>query len=373
MLQARVGFLSIGRFCKRNGFIRNKWSDYQTDFCRHFFSFADANSENMLYLHEMKTEQTAALLLSGLEKVIKGKTEVLRLLITAYLTGGHVLLEDVPGVGKTTAVKTLAALIEKDGKPAVFKRIQCTPDLLPYDITGVEIFNAAAHSFEFMEGPVFSDILLADELNRTPPKVQSALLEAMAEKQVTAGTVTRALSPLFFTAATQNPVEHTGTYPLPAAQLDRFTMCLSVGYPDEEAECALLHAEVEPTYDGQPQPVVSIHDVTESRTEQRSVFVHSALERLIAVICRKTREHSAFKLGASPRGGIHLLQTARTFALMQGRNWVEDTDIKMLAPLVLPHRCALKNGNETPHDLIAEITEKAVRLIDKKTDWSKQD
>ncbi len=321
----------------------------------------------------MKTEQTAAILLSELEKVIKGKTAVLKFLITAYLTGGHILLEDVPGVGKTTMIKTLAALIEKDGSPAVFKRIQCTPDLLPYDITGVEIFNASANSFQFMEGPVFSDILLADELNRTPPKVQSALLEAMAEKQVTAGTVTRTLSPLFFTAATQNPIEHSGTYPLPAAQLDRFTMCLSVGYPDEEAECALLHAEAAAAFDEPPQPVISMDAVSESRKEQRTVFVHPALEQLIAAICRKTREHSAFKLGASPRGGIHLLQTARTFALIQGRNWVEDTDIQTLAPLVLSHRCSLKNANETPQHLIEEITEKTIRQIDKKTDWTKQD
>lgn len=155
----------------------------------------------------MNTEQTAKLLLSSLEKVIKGKKEVLHLFITAYLTGGHVLLEDVPGVGKTTLVKTFASLIKKDDKPAGFKRIQCTPDLLPYDITGVEVFNAQLNAFEFMEGPVFADILLADELNRTPPKVQAALLEAMAEKQVTVGMVTRPLSPFFFTAATQIPLK----------------------------------------------------------------------------------------------------------------------------------------------------------------------
>ena len=175
----------------------------------------------------MNTEKTAERLLSALEKAIKGKKDVLRLFITAYLTGGHVLLEDVPGVGKTTLVKTFAALIEKDGQPARFRRIQCTPDLLPYDITGVEVFNAGLNTFEFMEGPVFADILLADELNRTPPKVQSALLEAMAERQVTAGTVTRPLSPFFFTAATQNPVESLGTRFLPLSLTGSVYACRS--------------------------------------------------------------------------------------------------------------------------------------------------
>lgn len=338
----------------------------------------------------MNTQTTAAALLSSLEKVIKGKKEVLRFFISAYLTGGHVLLEDVPGVGKTTLVKTFAALIEKDGKPAQFRRIQCTPDLLPYDITGVEVFNAETHSFAFMEGPVFADILLADELNRTPPKVQSALLEAMAERQVTAGTVTRPLSPFFFTAATQNPVESLGTYPLPAAQLDRFSMCLSLGYPDEEAEYELLHEQTKPQAAEAVVPVVSMQDIAASREEQRLVFVHPALERVIAGIGKLTRTHPAFKLGSSPRAGIHLLQLARTFALICGRNWVEDDDIRVLAPLVLAHRCVIKTGMAsgtasgtpagispgsigTAAGLISEITETVIRTVDKHTDWTQAD
>lgn len=318
----------------------------------------------------MNTEKTAELLLASLEKVIKGKRDVLRLFITAYLTGGHVLLEDVPGVGKTTLVKTFAALIENGGHPALFKRIQCTPDLLPYDITGVEIFNAGLNAFEFMEGPVFTDILLADELNRTPPKVQSALLEAMAERQVTAGTVTRPLSPFFFTAATQNPVESLGTYPLPAAQLDRFSMSLSIGYPDEEAECALLHEQTQPAASEPIEQVVSMQDIQASREEQQRVFVHPALEKIIAGIGKATRTHPAFTLGTSPRAGIHLLQTARTFALINGRSWVEDGDIRLLAPSVLAHRCVIKTGSGTATELIAAITETVIRAADKTTDWT---
>lgn len=320
----------------------------------------------------MNTEQTAEVLIASLEKVIKGKRDVLRLFITAYLSGGHVLLEDVPGVGKTTLVKTFAALIEKDGRPARFKRIQCTPDLLPYDVTGVEIFNAGINTFEFMEGPVFADILLADELNRTPPKVQSALLEAMAEKQVTAGTVTRRLSPFFFTAATQNPIESLGTYPLPAAQLDRFSLCLSMGYPDEEAECALLHEQSAPSIKQPlPKPAVSIQDIAASREEQGTVFVHPALEKMIAALARTTREHSAFRLGVSPRAGLHLLRTARAFALINGRNWVEDEDIRLLAVPVLAHRCLIKTGSGSAAELIADITEDIIRSADKKTDWTR--
>lgn len=319
----------------------------------------------------MNTEKTAEALLSALETVIKGKKETLRFFITAYLTGGHVLLEDVPGVGKTTLVKTFAALIEKDGEPLRFKRIQCTPDLLPYDITGVEIFNAGKNAFEFMEGPVFTDILLADELNRTPPKVQSALLEAMAERQVTAGTVTRPLSPFFFTAATQNPVESLGTYPLPAAQLDRFSFCLSIGYPDEAAECEILHEQAACSETAVITPAVSIRDIASSREEQRQVFVHPALEKIIAGIGKMTRSHPAFELGSSPRAGLHLLQAARTFALINGRHWVEDEDIRILAPLVLAHRCLIKTGNGSAAQLINDITETVIRTADKTTDWTK--
>lgn len=319
----------------------------------------------------MNTETAAAELLHSLEKIIRGKTDTLRLFIAAYLTGTHVLLEDVPGVGKTTLVKTCALLIEKDGQPARFRRIQCTPDLLPYDITGVEIFNAEKQTFEFIEGPVFTDILLADELNRTPPKVQSALLEAMAERQVSTGTVTRHLPPYFFTAATQNPIESLGVYPLPTAQLDRFGLCLSLGYPDENAEIELLHEHTVSKTTDTIRPVIAMQDVASSRREQENVFVHPAILQIIARLAKTTRTHPAFKLGISPRAGLHLLKLARTLALVNGRNWVEDSDIRTLAPPVLAHRCMLAIGNGTVSDLIREITETVIRATDKQTAWTK--
>lgn len=319
----------------------------------------------------MNTETAAAKLLHSLEKIIKGKRDTLRLFIAAYLTGTHVLLEDVPGVGKTTLIKTCALLIEKDGQPARFRRIQCTPDLLPYDITGVEIFNAEKQTFEFIEGPVFTDILLADELNRTPPKVQSALLEAMAERQVSTGTITRQLHPYFFTAATQNPIESLGVYPLPTAQLDRFGLCLSLGYPDEDAEIELLQEQTAARKATPILPVISMQDVASSRQEQEDVFVHPAILKIIARLAKTTRMNPAFKLGISPRAGLHLLKLARTLALVNGRNWVEDSDIRTLAPPVLAHRCILAVGNGTALDLIREITETVIRTVDTYTDWTK--
>lgn len=318
----------------------------------------------------MTTEKTAKKLLAALEKVIKGKKDMLRLFVTAYMTGTHVLLEDVPGVGKTTLVKSCAALTEKDGHPVRFRRIQCTPDLLPYDITGVEMFNAGTNAFEFIEGPVFADILLADELNRTPPKVQSALLEAMAEKQVTVGTVTHPLSPHFFTAATQNPVESLGTYPLPTAQLDRFGMCLSIGYPDEEAEIELFHEKAGNQAAEPLIPVVSLKDIALSQEEQEQVFIHPALTKMIALIAKETRSRPEFTLGISPRAGLHLLRLARTLALISGRKWVEDTDIRTLAPHVLAHRCILRAEHSRAADFIRDITETVIDTTDKKTDWA---
>lgn len=319
----------------------------------------------------MDTEKTAARLLYALENVIKGKKDVLCLFVTAYLTGTHVLLEDVPGIGKTTLVKTCACLIEKDGEPACFRRIQCTPDLLPYDITGVEMFNASTHTFEFIKGPVFADILLADELNRTPPKVQSALLEAMAERQVTVGVRSYSLNPYFFTAATQNPVESLGTYPLPAAQLDRFGICLSVGYPDEKSEIELLREQTTHKTSNAIAPVISMQDVAASREEQQQVFIHPAVLNMIASIAQATRTHPQVTLGISPRAGLHLLQLARTFALIHGRAWVEDSDIRQLAPPVLAHRCILTTGAGKAVDLISEITDTVIRATDRQTDWTK--
>lgn len=323
----------------------------------------------------MTTQKTAEALIDGLSSVIRGKNEQLELFVASYLAGGHVLIEDVPGLGKTTLAKTLAHLVGSSGSnslvPAVFKRIQFTPDLLPYDITGVDVFNPQAHCFEFIPGPVFCEILLADEINRTTPKVQSALLEVMAEKQVTSGGHTRPVNPLFFVVATQNPVESEGTYPLPAAQLDRFMLRLSLGYPDELSELEILRQDPAESLLPLIKPVITTNDIIEARVEQVSVFCHPLLEKAMVSIVRTTRTHPAFQLGVSPRGVLHLGHAARMLALVRGRNWIEDQDIIDLAIPVLCHRIILKDARTDLISIISEITSTVFRKLDKKTDWSK--
>jgi len=323
----------------------------------------------------MTTKATADALISGLLSVIRGKTAQIELFVSSYLSGGHILLEDVPGLGKTTLAKSLARLVGSgtgpDTAPAVFKRIQFTPDLLPYDITGVDIFNPQEHRFEFVPGPVFCDILLADEITRTTPKVQSALLEVMAEKQVSSGTITRRVNDLFFVVATQNPVESEGTYPLPAAQLDRFMLRLSLGYPDETTEADILHNDPSETVLPHLGPVVCRSDVLAARDEQKTVRCHPALERAMITIVRSTREHPAFLLGVSPRGALHLLHASRTLALIRGRTWIEDGDIRDLAVPVLAHRIITKDHRADTASILTELTSEVLRKIDKKTDWSK--
>ncbi|UTC66555.1 MULTISPECIES: MoxR family ATPase [unclassified Treponema] len=320
----------------------------------------------------MKTKEIIDALTNHIGLVMKGKDEVIRLFVSAFLTGGHVLIDDIPGVGKTTMVKALAKLIKKDyGDAAQFKRIQCTPDLLPYDITGVDVFNAQTQSFEFVKGPVFCDIFLADELNRTPPKVQSALLEVMEERQVTVGRQTYGLSDIFFTAATQNPVESLGTYPLPPAQLDRFMVSISIGYPDDEAALEILQGNPGVIGISKLFPIAAAGDIIASREEQNAVYCHKALQKAIIDICNATRHNPDMYLGASPRASLQFLHLTKTIALSNGRNWVEDKDIEMLAPYVLAHRCIFKNKKIDPKESIAEITKSVLAKMDKETDWSK--
>ncbi|HKL85256.1 MAG TPA: AAA family ATPase [Treponemataceae bacterium] len=324
----------------------------------------------------MTTKQTADILISGLSSVIRGKKAQLELFTAAFLSGGHVLLNDVPGLGKTTLARTLAALVASPTEDTTvssvsFKRIQFTPDLLPYDITGVDVFNPQNRTFEFNPGPVFSDILLADEINRTTPKVQSALLEVMGERQVTSGGITRKVSPLFFVVATQNPVESEGTYPLPVAQLDRFMLTLTLGYPDEEAEAAILHQD--PSHSILPglKPIISMDDILSSRMEQAEVYCHPALENAILHIARNTRNNPAFSLGVSPRGVLFLLHAARTLALIRGRKWIEDRDIYDLCIPVFSHRLILTNTKVKADILLQKITTEILQSMDKKTDWGK--
>ncbi len=329
----------------------------------------------------MNTKEIIEELKNGIGKVIKGKDEVISIFVSAFLTGGHVLLDDIPGVGKTTMVKALAKLIKKEDTlsedksgvcQAEFKRLQCTPDLLPYDITGVDIFNAQTQTFEFMQGPVFCDIFLADELNRTPPKVQAALLEVMEERQVTVGRKTHKLSDLFFAAATQNPIETLGTYPLPPAQLDRFMVSLSIGYPDDKAALEILQGNPGILALQALVPVINVSDIYSSRKEQADVFCHSALQKAIIEICNATRSHPDIELGASPRSSLQFLQLAKTAALSKGRSWVEDTDFELIAPAVFAHRCILKNRKVNAKELISEITKTVLQKMDKTVNWAEQ-
>ena len=281
-----------------------------------------------------------AALLEGAGRIIKGKRDFLELLVAAALAGGHVLIEDNPGLGKTTVAKTIAGLI---GGGLVFKRIQFTPDLLPYDITGVDIFDPKSLEFRFIPGPVLANIVLADEVNRAAPKVQSALLEVMAERQVTIGQASHRPPEPFLVIATENPIESEGTFPLPAAQLDRFMMKLSMGYPDRDAELSILDENPAEAGLARLKPAVSLDSFLEAKKAARAVFCHPALKGAIADIVRDTRIHKGFSLGASPRAGLHMLEAAKALAFARGRGYVIDEDLSALALPVLAHRVRFRN------------------------------
>jgi MoxR-like ATPase len=304
----------------------------------------------------MNTEQAIQALIGGAAAVVRGKREFLELLAAAVLAKGHILIEDNPGLGKTTAAKTIARLIAgTDGEPLLFKRIQFTPDLLPYDITGVDVFDPESRSFRFAPGPVLANIVLADEINRTTPKVQSALLEVMAERQVTVGNATHRPPEPFFVIATQNPVESEGTFPLPAAQLDRFMMRLSLGYPDRESELAILDENPSETVLKNLSPEIGAADFLAAQDAAAGVFCHRALKEAIADMVRDTRMHRAFSLGASPRAALHLLEAAKALALVKGRSYVIDGDVAALAGPVLAHRIRLRDPRLQGEKLIREL------------------
>jgi MoxR-like ATPase len=304
----------------------------------------------------MNTTDAARALVEGASRVIRGKTGFLELLTAGILAGGHVLLEDNPGLGKTTVAKTIARLISDDGgSPLIFKRIQFTPDLLPYDITGVDIFDPESRSFRFMPGPVLANIVLADEINRTTPKVQSALLEVMAERQVTIGASTYRPPEPFFVIATENPIESEGTFPLPAAQLDRFMMRLSLGYPDRETELSILDENPSENALNSLAPVLTAGDFLGARKEAAEVFCHPSLREAAADIVRDTRIHRGFILGASPRASLHLLGAVKALAAVKGRNFVTDEDFSALAVPVLAHRVKLRDPRARADKIIREI------------------
>ena len=294
------------------------------------------------------------LIRQNIEFAVKGKGEVIELLILALVCGGHVLIEDVPGVGKTTLGKALARSVDVS-----FGRLQFTPDLLPVDITGTSVFNRATGTFEFRPGPVFSNIVLADEINRASPKAQSALLEAMGEQQVTLDGVTRRLESPFTVIATQNPLEYEGTYPLPESQLDRFLMRLEVGYPDRASEDSILMDR------GAQEPVDLIEPVADAAVvrwmsdQLEEVHVSGPLRSYLLEVAGATRRHPGLSLGLSPRGVLAVLRVARARAASSSRDYVTPDDIKALAPAMLPHRLLPKPDSRArgmgSSNIVAEI------------------
>jgi len=276
-------------------------------------------------------------ILNNIEKVMIGKRNVAELSIVALLAEGHVLLEDVPGVGKTMMVRTLAKSVG-----ANFKRIQFTPDLLPSDITGVSIYNPKEMEFQFIPGPLMGNIILADEINRTSPKTQSALLEAMEEASVTIDGVTYHLEKPFFVMATQNPVEYEGTYPLPEAQLDRFLLKMKMGYPDLDEEIEVLNRVQKVSPIEEIEPVIGLDQLRDLQNQVKQVHVDETIKRYIVELAKQTRNHESIYMGVSPRGSIALMKAAQAHAFMYGRGYVLPDDIQILAPAVFAHRLILK-------------------------------
>ncbi|MGC9384451.1 MAG: AAA family ATPase [Kosmotogaceae bacterium] len=295
-------------------------------------------------------------IIENVSKVIVGKEEKIQKILSVMLTGGHALLNDVPGVGKTMLARSLSISIS-----AEFKRIQCTPDLLPSDVTGLNILDIKSNEFKFRPGPVFSDILLADEINRTTPRTQSALLEAMGEGQVSIDGTTHKLSKDFFVIATQNPIEFEGTFPLPEAQLDRFSICLSMGYPDTDSEFKMLKGleHIHPVEI--IEPVANLEDFNSAKNEVKEVDYSPDIMRYIVSIIDATRKHKDLALGSSPRGSIFLMNLSRALAAIKGRDFVIPDDVKFMAPDVLSHRILLtpeaRLMKRTTREVIGEILE----------------
>jgi MoxR-like ATPase len=296
----------------------------------------------------------AGALRTSIGRVIVGKEQIVELALAALLAEGHILIEDVPGIGKTMLAKSLARALG-----CMFRRLQCTPDLLPSDITGLHFFNQKTQEFEFRPGPVFTNVLLADEINRATPRTQAALLECMEERQVTLETGTEALDRPFMVIATQNPVELQGTFPLPEAQLDRFLMQLPLGYPAAAEEVEILRR-----FRGQNPletlaPATSAAEIVALQQRIRTVHVSAAVEDYVVAIARATRHHAEIELGASPRASLGIYHSAQAFAAIHGRTHVLPDDVKVVAPYVLPHRlittAQARLRERGPREIIQEI------------------
>lgn len=308
-------------------------------------------------VHEQSI-QTLNAVKNNLESCILGKSFEIKLLLSALLAGGHVLIEDVPGTGKTQLVKALAKSMSGD-----YRRIQCNPDILPSDITGVSVFHPHEERFVFRPGPVMTHILLADEINRATTKTQSALLEVMEERSVTADGVTYPLPHPFMLCATQNPIDFEGTYLLPEAQLDRFMMKIGIGYPDADTEKAMLRSHSQGQPADQLEPVTTMEEIAAIQREVQHVHLSEPLADYLLEIVRRTREHEDVLLGASPRATLAFMAAAKAYAFLEERDYVLPDDIKTLAPFVLEHRILLRPESRLGHRNVSEVLQQILRQV----------